>query len=309
MRPGQQSLRVRHRRAIDADDVADGVDLDAVEAALAHPADELRRRGAVRVGEVGDGELAVLGEARVGVPRQQLGAIPRLLAEEGPDAEAVVEAQLGDAVDVAQRFGELEVRVVLEPALEGGDDLRLRQSRSARPAHGEHEREAEAIAVGGVQRRDLRELGRRARGEADAALLVARLGGHRPGGHRLAGELGVRAQQGELLVALGLGDDLDERSLELREREERAARPGPLAHPRRVLVGAGEQRDEVLVRRAVQARQGQHVVAHRRGSRAQRVTRTVFTTGCSATTWLRTNAVKSAGVPASSSRRARAGAS
>ena len=82
----------------------------------------------MRVGEVGDGELAVLGEARIGVPRQQLGAVPRLLAEHRPDAEAVVEAQLGDAVDVAQRLGELEVGVVLEPALEGGDDLRLGQA-------------------------------------------------------------------------------------------------------------------------------------------------------------------------------------
>jgi hypothetical protein len=262
---GQERLRLGGRRPVDADDVAHRIDLDAVEAALSHPADELRSGGAVRIGEVGDGELAVLGEAGIRVPRQQLGAIPRLLAEERADAEAVVEAQLGDPVDVAQRFRELEVGVVLEPALEGGDDLRLRQPGSARPAHGEHEREAEAVPVGGVQLRDLRQLGRRARGQADAALLVARLGGHRPGRHRLAGELGVRAEQGELLVAIGLGDDFDERSLELREREERAARPRPLAHPRRMLVGAGEERDEVLVRRGVQARQGQDVVVHRRG--------------------------------------------
>src|SRR5204863_9521856 len=95
----QERLRVRLGAAIDADDVADRVDLDAVEAALAHPADELRGGGAVRVGEVGDGQLAVLGVARVGVARQQLGTVPRLLAEDRPDAEAVGEAQLGDAVD------------------------------------------------------------------------------------------------------------------------------------------------------------------------------------------------------------------
>jgi hypothetical protein len=93
-----------------------GIDLDLVEAALLHPAHELRRARTVRVGEVGDGELAVLGEARVGVPCQQLGAVPGLLAEHGLVAEAVVEAQLGDAVDVAQRPLELEVGMVLEPA-------------------------------------------------------------------------------------------------------------------------------------------------------------------------------------------------
>src|SRR4029078_3274952 len=65
-----------------------------------------------------------------------------------------------------------------------------------------------------------------------------------------------------------------------------------------VLVGAREHADEVLVRRAVQARKGQHVVvAHRRRPRAQRTTRTVLTTGCSELTWLRTKVVNSAGVP------------
>ena len=34
-------------------------------------------------------------------------------------------------------LGELEVRVVLEAALEGGDDLRLRQAVAARAAHRE----------------------------------------------------------------------------------------------------------------------------------------------------------------------------
>ena len=214
---------------------------------------QLRGAGAMGVGQVGDGELAVLGVAGIGVARQQLGAVPRLPAEHRRRGEAIVEAQLGDAVDVAQRLGELEVGVVLEATLEGGDDLRLGQAVAARPAHREHERKAEALAVGRVQARDRRQLVRRARGEADPALLVVRLGGHRPGDHRLAGELGVRAQQGELLVAAGLAHDLDQRALELRQRRERAARPGALGDPGRMLVGAGEQGDEVGVRRRVQA--------------------------------------------------------
>ena len=164
VRSGQQALRGSRRGgAIDADDVADGIDLD-----LSKPHSRIQRTscagaGAVRVGEVGDGELAVLGEARVGMPRQQLGAVPRLLAEHRLVAEAVVEAQLGDAVDVAQPLVELEVGMVLEPALEGGDDLRLGQPVAARPAHGQHEREAELLVVGGVEALQRRELLGRAR--------------------------------------------------------------------------------------------------------------------------------------------------
>ena len=82
-----------------------------VEAAvLAHPVREPLRAGAVRVGEVGDGELAVLGVARVAVLGQPLGPVPDLVAELGLVAELVVEPDLGDAVDVAQALGELEVR-------------------------------------------------------------------------------------------------------------------------------------------------------------------------------------------------------
>ena len=44
-------------------------------------------------------------------------------------AEAVVEAQLGDAMDVAQPLRELEVGMVLQAAREGGDYLRLGQVR------------------------------------------------------------------------------------------------------------------------------------------------------------------------------------
>ena len=70
------------------------------------------RAGAVRLGEVGHGELAALGVAGVAVLRELLAPVPDLVAERGLDAELVVQADLGDAVDVAQALGEFEVRVV-----------------------------------------------------------------------------------------------------------------------------------------------------------------------------------------------------
>ena len=46
---------------------------------------------------------------------------------------------------------------------------------------------------------------------------------------------------------VALLDGTFERSLELRERAERTARPGPLGDPGRVLVRARHKRDEVRV--------------------------------------------------------------
>jgi hypothetical protein len=95
-----------------------------VEAARRACPRDLRGAGAVRVGEVGDGELALLGIAGVGV-RQELSCQSHTVAERRVGAELVVQADLGDAVDVAQRFGEFEVGVVQQAPLEGVDDLAL----------------------------------------------------------------------------------------------------------------------------------------------------------------------------------------
>jgi hypothetical protein len=51
------------------------------------------------------------------------GQSQHLVAQRGLDAELVVQPDLGDAVDVAQALGELEVRVAVQPPLEGRDDL------------------------------------------------------------------------------------------------------------------------------------------------------------------------------------------
>ena len=95
--------------------------------------------------------LAALGVARVAVARQRRGPVEDAVAARRLDAEGVVEAQLGDAVDVAQRLGQLELARVAQPTREGGDDLALVEPVAARPAHGEDEREAEFLVVVGVQ--------------------------------------------------------------------------------------------------------------------------------------------------------------
>ncbi len=252
---GQQAAGVGVGAVVEPDDVADRVDRDLVEAAfLAHPARELARAGLVRGREVAHAELAALAPAGVAVHGQRLGPVPDPLAERGRDAVAVVEPQLGDAVDLAQAFGELALGRAGQPALEAGDDLGAAQAAAAWPAHGENERPAKARLVLGVEALDLLELGRRAGGEPGLALLLARCAGQRARDHRLAGQLGVRAQQRELGLAAGLAHGLDQRALQGRERAVaagRAARAGALGDPRRVFVDAVEQRDEFGGRCAV----------------------------------------------------------
>jgi hypothetical protein len=71
------------------------------------------------------------------VLRQLFLPVPHLVAQRGFDPELVVQPDLGDAVDVAQRFGQLEVGVVVQAARKGVDDLVLgsgpRRAGRARP--------------------------------------------------------------------------------------------------------------------------------------------------------------------------------
>src|SRR5207253_5324283 len=121
---------------IDADDVANRVDLHVVESAVgAHPVRKTLRDRAMRVGEISNRELAALGVAGIAMRRKPLGPVPDPIAELGRVAELVVETYFRDAVDVAQAFGELEIRVIAEPPLERGDDVALGQAEAARSAH------------------------------------------------------------------------------------------------------------------------------------------------------------------------------
>jgi hypothetical protein len=124
--------------------VADGVDREPRQSRIAHVAADALGAGAVRVGQVGDGELAFLGKAGVAVLGQGFLPVPHQVAQHRlGHAELVVQADFGNAVDVAQALGHLEVGVVVQPPRKGVDDLALGQPRAARAAHGQDEREAE----------------------------------------------------------------------------------------------------------------------------------------------------------------------
>ena len=221
------------------------------------------RARAVRVGEVGHCQLAELGIAGVGVLRELLGPVPHQVAELRRMAELVVQANLGNAVDVAQALGELEVGRVVQPALEGGDDLGLAQPQAARAAHREDERKAELGVVVGVELLDARELLGRALGEAGLALLVRRLRRQRLADHGLAGELGVGADQPHLRLAAGLLHHPGQCQLQLHQAGERALCGGALGDPGRMLVSAVQEGDELLRRGGVDLLEGQHRVTPR----------------------------------------------
>ena len=245
MAAGEQRFRfaLRHelvRAQVTPDHVAHGVDVHLIEPRIAHGLRKLRRAGAVCIGQVGHRELPVLGKAGVAVPRQRLVPIPHLLAQQRFDAELVGQSNLGDAVDIAQRLGALHVRMVAHAPREGVDDLALAQARAARPAHGQDEGKAEARVVVGVQLLDARELLGRAVGEAGLALLVGRFGRERLRDHGLARQLGVGADQRELLLGRAARQRLRHRVLQVRKRLKGPFLQGFGRDPRRVLVQAVE---------------------------------------------------------------------
>ena len=256
---GEQARRAAVAAVVNADDVADRVDLDLVEAAVGlHPVREPLRAGAVRVGQVGHGQLAALGIAGVAVLRELLGPVPHAVAQLRRHAELVVQADLGDAVDVAQALVALEVHRVAQAAGEGGDDLVPPQPEAARPAHGQDEGEAEPGVVVGVELLQPGEFLGRAVGQAGLALLVGRLGGERLRHHRLAGQLRVGADQRELRLQPRVSHDGDESVFQPGQARERPQCGGAFGDPRRVLVGAVQQRHELGGRGGVEVfdRQG-----------------------------------------------------
>ena len=118
----------------------------------AHPVRQALRAGAVRVGQVGDGELAALGVARVAVLRP--GARP----SPTPGCRARARwPNLSSRRISAMRWmlrrhsARSKSGWLLQPALEGGDDLGRVQPRAARPAHRQDEGEAELGVVVGVE--------------------------------------------------------------------------------------------------------------------------------------------------------------
>jgi hypothetical protein len=142
---GQQRAARRARRPVAPDDIADGVDADLVEAAVLHLLLDQRGAGAVGVGQVGDGELALLGVTRVAVAGQDScqsqtgcpcsGATPNLSFRRSSTMRWMLRrhscsSKSGGCAAGARRWpGSL-----------------LGQPGAARSAHGQDEREAEARA-------------------------------------------------------------------------------------------------------------------------------------------------------------------
>ncbi len=245
------------------------IDLHLVEPALAHVACDLPGRCAMRLGEIGDGQLSVLGIAWIAVLRQAFLPVPDQVAQRRLRAELVVQPQLHDAVDVAQRLGSLELRVIVQPAGKGLDDLLAIQAGAARPAHGQDEGEAELRVVVCIELLDALELLQRAIGEAGLALFAGRLAGESLRHHGLAGELGVRPDQGQLLVRAGRAHDVRQRLLQMRERSEGPLRQSLPRDPRRVFVQPVEQAGGLRRIGGVDLFQGQrHVMLPNKGGPA-----------------------------------------
>ncbi len=163
----------RAKGLVAAHHVADGVYLHFVKAAVAHIARNALGAGTVRIGQVSDRELAFFGITGVAVLCQLFLPVPDQVAQRGFGAEPVVQANLGDAVDVAQGLGQFEVGVVVQPAREGLDDFLLCKAGATRAAHGQNEGKAEPGVVAGVELLDSRELVRAAICQAGLVLLVA----------------------------------------------------------------------------------------------------------------------------------------
>ena len=79
--------------------------------------------GQVRIRQVGHGQLTGPHIGCVSVLGQRLLPVPHLMALCGGVAKLVVQADLGNAVHIAQALGQLKVRVTLHAALQRGDDL------------------------------------------------------------------------------------------------------------------------------------------------------------------------------------------
>ena len=155
-------------------------------------------------------------------------------------AQLVVEADFGNAVDVAQALGALKVRMVLQAARQGGNDLGLAQTQTARPAHRQDKGKAKARVVGGVERLNALKLFGRAVGQAGLALFVARLGCERLADHGFASQLGVGANEGELGVLSAFAHHLRQHQFQVHQAGKGPVRGSGARNPGGMLVGAVE---------------------------------------------------------------------
>ena len=213
MAAGHQGFGLCAVSFVDTHHIADRVDVHAVATGLPHVLCNALGAGAVGLGQVGDGELA----AAVAELGQRLLPVPDLVAALDGGAKFVVQADLGNAVHIAQAFLQLIADWALQAALQGGDDLGLLHACAARSAHGHDKGETKFGVVGGIERLDCFKLGRRALRQARLALLQGRFGRQAFVHHGLSRQFRVGAQQRQLRLLGRVGDYFCQGLLELRQ--------------------------------------------------------------------------------------------
>ncbi|MNQ98422.1 hypothetical protein D3C85_1141120 [compost metagenome] len=220
MAAGHERGRAGPVRAVASHHVADRVDRDLVEAALPHPVRNALRAGAVRIGQVRDSELAFLGVAGIAVRAESLLPVPDVIAQRGL-TEVLVQAELGDAMKVAQRLFLFGPGRVVQPPREVVQKLAAVQFRAARSAQGGDGRKSETRCVVGVELCQTVGLF----GAAVRQLRQLRLG----------------AQERQPGVRTGGIHGLPQALTQVGDRAERTRLDGMRRHPGRVRVQAAEQ--------------------------------------------------------------------
>ncbi len=216
MAPRHQSPSPSRRRCseVDPDHVTDRIDLDRIEAAVVpHPVHELASARAVRLRQVGHGQFAALGVARVPILGQGFGPFPDLVPQGRLDTKFFIKPDFSDAVDIAQTLCKLVIRGMRQAPGEGVDNRLPAKTQAPGASNRKNEGPAESGVVPRVERLDLFELLRAAIGQARGALLMARLCRQRLGHHRFTGEFRMCAHQFQLLRRIGLPYGLHQRLL------------------------------------------------------------------------------------------------
>jgi hypothetical protein len=235
VRAGDQRFRVRIGGGVAAGHVAGVVDVD-VHAGFTHPVGQPGGGALVARRHVGAGQALFV----VGDGSNFFGPFHDAGAERELHAQQAVQADLGDAVHLAQCLVQLVLAAVLEAPLEGRDDRLAREALAGRALHRQDEGEAELVVVGRVQAVQGGEFVGAAAVQAGRRLLAGRFKRQRARDCGLAGQFRVGAQQGQLFGFAGLRDGVLQRQLEGGQAGEGPLGGGALGNPRRVLVDAAQ---------------------------------------------------------------------
>ena len=238
VRAGQQPWGLGLVAMVDAHHIAHCIGANLVKTTGVHAQAQGAGAGLVGGGQIRHGQLAALGKARVTELGQPFMPVPHLLPQGGLNAQFVVEADFGNAMDVAQSFGEFKVHRVVQSPHPGGDDLFAGQTHCARPAHGQDERKPKLGLVVPVELLNLGQLMGVAVGQARTALLIGGCGRQIHGQHGLARQLRVGANEGQLVLARRFTQHLNHGLFELSCAGKWALRQGTLSDPVRVFVQA-----------------------------------------------------------------------